>query len=250
MSRSRKSPASNGSTHLRSHAQTVLTTLHELYPDARCALNHESPFQLLVATILSAQCTDARVNLVTPALFERFPDAKRLALAEQAEVESLIRSAGFFRAKARNLIAAAQRLATQHDGEVPTDLDSLTGMPGVGRKTANVVLGNAFGLATGVVVDTHVKRLAFRLGLTRSTDPAVIERDLMALIPQGEWIDFSHRLILHGRAVCQARRPRCGECGLATICPKTGVADRAATTQDRSRPKRASGRTRVKPSPD
>lgn len=223
MSRSRKPSRSKSLPRLRRHAGELVSALGKLYPEAQCALVHDTPFQLLIATILSAQCTDARVNQVTPRLFERFPDAESLAVAELAEVEALIHSTGFYRAKARNLLAAAQHLVAEHDSEVPADLDRLTEMPGVGRKTANVVLGNAFGIATGVVVDTHVKRLAFRLGLTESTDPVVIERDLMSLVPQAEWIDLSHRLILHGRAICQARKPRCDSCGLADLCPKRGV---------------------------
>ncbi len=213
---------------LRRQAEAVLRSLVDLYPSPRCALDHRDAFELLVATILSAQCTDARVNLVTPALFARFPDAKALALADLAEVEDLIRSAGFFRAKAKNLVAMAGRLVEAHGGEVPADLEALTGLPGVGRKTAHVVLGNAFRVASGVVVDTHVKRLAFRLGLTRSTDPGVIEHELAAVVPRDEWVDFSHRLIEHGRRVCDARRPRCEVCTLQAICPKQGVEPRTA----------------------
>jgi len=213
---------------LRRQAEAVLRSLVDLYPAPRCALDHRDAFELLVATILSAQCTDARVNLVTPALFARFPDARALALADLAEVEDLIRSAGFFRAKAKNLVAMACRLVEAHGGEVPADLEALTGLPGVGRKTAHVVLGNAFRVASGVVVDTHVKRLAFRLGLTRSTDPEAIEHELAAVLPRDEWVDFSHRLIEHGRRVCDARRPRCEVCTLQAICPKQGVEPRTA----------------------
>jgi endonuclease-3 len=197
-----------------------------MYPDVTCALRHRNAYELLVATILSAQCTDARVNQVTPALFARFPDARALARAEGAEVESLIHSTGFFRAKARNLVAMAQALVATHQGEVPRELEALTALPGVGRKTANVVLGTAFGLASGVVVDTHVKRLARRLGLTLSTDPVVIERELIAVVPRKHWVDLSHRLIAHGRQVCAALRPRCTECALETLCPRTGVPGR------------------------
>jgi endonuclease-3 len=178
---------------------------------------------LLVATILSAQCTDLRVNLVTPALFTRYPDAAALASATLEDVETIIRSTGFFRAKAKNLVAMATQLVNQHGGEVPADLDALTKLPGVGRKTANVVMGNAFQIASGIVVDTHVKRLAFRLGLTRSTDPETIEQELGALIPRSEWINFSHRLIEHGRKVCDARKPACHVCTLRDVCPKLGV---------------------------
>src|SRR6185312_15465369 len=175
------------------------------------------------ATILSAQCTDARVNLVTPALFRRYPDAHALAEAEQSELESIIRSTGFFRSKAKNLIDMATRVAAEHGGEIPMDLEALVKLGGVGRKTANVVLGTAFGVASGVVVDTHVKRLTFRLGLTKSKDPVVIERELMKLIPATEWVALSHRLIEHGRKVCAAGRPKCDLCELESICPKYGV---------------------------
>lgn len=208
---------------LRSQARRVVRALKRLYPDSTCALVHRGPYELLVATILSAQCTDARVNMVTPALFARYPDPASLARAEPAELESLIHSTGFFRAKAKNLRAMAARVVEAHGGSVPGDLDALTALPGVGRKTANVVLGNAFDLASGVVVDTHVKRLAYRLGLTASRDPKAIERELIALVPRTEWVDLSHRLIEHGRKVCVARKPRCSACALAGFCPKRGV---------------------------
>lgn len=204
-------------------AARVVRSLSRQYPDVNCALHHRDAFELLVATILSAQCTDARVNQVTPALFARFPDAHALAIAEPAEVETLIHSTGFFRAKAKNLMAMARRLVDCHRGEVPRDLDALTALPGVGRKTANVVLGTAFAIASGVVVDTHVRRLSRRLGLTASTDPVSIERDLIAIVPRRQWVDLGHRMIAHGRAVCVAPRPRCRECVMAAICPKTGV---------------------------
>lgn len=206
------------------HARRVVEALKEAYPDAECALVHDGPFQLLVATILSAQCTDARVNLVTPELFRRFPDARALAAAGRDEVEGVIRSTGFFRAKAKNLQEMAARLQEAHGGEVPRDLDALTALPGVGRKTANVVLGTAFGLATGVVVDTHVKRLSVRLGLSARKTPEQIERDLMATVPRDEWVDLSHRLIQLGRRVCLARKPRCPSCPMAGFCPRVGVA--------------------------
>jgi endonuclease-3 len=211
----------------RLHARRVVRAFEKLYTEPHCALEHQGPYQLLVATILSAQCTDVRVNLVTPALFDRYPDAASLAAARPEEVEALIRPTGFFRAKAANLRAMAQKLVRDHGGAVPADLDALTALPGVGRKTANVVLGNAFGIASGIVVDTHVKRLAFRLGLTQSRDPKVIERDLMALIPRKHWVDLSHRLIEHGRKVCLARKPRCQSCELAKLCPKRGVTSSA-----------------------
>jgi endonuclease-3 len=195
-----------------------------VYVEPRCALVHRDAYELLVATILSAQCTDARVNMVTPALFQRYPDAATLAAGEQNEVEELIRSTGFFRAKARNLIAMARGVVEKHGGHVPSTLNALVELPGVGRKTANVVMGNAFGVASGVVVDTHVKRLAYRLGLTDHRDPKRIETDLIANVPRRQWVDLSHRLIEHGRKVCFARKPRCGSCPLEPICPKRGVA--------------------------
>lgn len=204
-------------------ARQVIRELKRLYPEANCALVHADAFQLLVATILSAQCTDARVNQVTPALFRRFPDARSMAAADQAEIEELIRSTGFFRAKARNIKSMATDLVAHHGGKIPRDLEALTRLAGVGRKTANVLLGTAFGIASGVVVDTHVKRLAYRLGLTAHKQPEQIERDLMAVVPRAGWVDLSHRLIHHGRQVCLARKPRCGDCTLAPICPKQGV---------------------------
>jgi endonuclease-3 len=208
---------------LKRRASRIVAALAKAYPDVTCALDHRNAYELLTATILSAQCTDKRVNQVTPVLFARYPDARALARAEPSEVEGLIYTTGFYRAKAKSLIGMAQRMVALHDGEVPRDLDAMTALPGVGRKTANVVLGTAFGLATGVVVDTHVKRLARRLGLTTSSDPKFIERELMSIVPRKHWIDLSHRLIAHGRRVCVARRPRCGECSLAAICPKVGV---------------------------
>ncbi len=207
----------------KNHARKVCKALERAYPEAACALLHTNPYQLLVATILSAQCTDARVNMVTPELFRRFPDAVSLARGDQADLESLIRSTGFFRAKSRNLLAMARKVAEDHGGTIPSDLDSLTALPGVGRKTANVVLGTAFGLATGVVVDTHVKRLARRLGLSSRKTPEQIEQDLMQAVPRKQWVDLSHRLIHHGRRVCLARRPKCEICSLEKICPKFGV---------------------------
>ncbi len=219
MARTRSKPSQDP----KLQARRVVEALEALYPDTRCALVHKGPYQLLVATILSAQCTDARVNQVTPALFARYPDAASLANAESDELEGLIRSAGFFRAKAKNLRAMATRVVTEHGGAIPGDLEALTALPGVGRKTAHVVLGNAFDTASGVVVDTHVKRLSFRLGLTRSRDPKIIERELNEQVPSAHWVNLSHRLIDHGRAVCIARKPRCSICTLAAICPKRGV---------------------------
>ncbi|HPW56122.1 MAG: endonuclease III [Thermoanaerobaculaceae bacterium] len=208
---------------LRARAAAVDAALTATYPAATCELSYRSPYELLVATILSAQCTDVRVNMVTPALFARFPDATALAGADRAELEELIRSTGFFRNKATSLLGMAQVVVERHGGQIPADMDALTALPGVGRKTANVVLGTAWGLATGVVVDTHVSRLSQRLGLTRERNAEKIERDLMALFPPSSWIDLSHRLILHGRRVCQARKPACDRCSLAAICPRIGV---------------------------
>lgn len=203
----------------RTRIGPILAALKAAYPDAHCALDHRTPFELLVATVLSAQCTDARVNLVTPVLFARYPTARALAEAEPAELEEIIRSTGFFRAKARNLVGMARALVERHGGEVPADMEALRVLPGVGRKTANVVLGNAFGLNEGVTVDTHVTRLSGLLRLTAHQDPVKIERDLMRLVPRDDWTLVSHLLISHGRAVCIARRPRCGECVLRPLCP-------------------------------
>jgi endonuclease-3 len=203
---------------LRRRADRVVRALARLYPDAPCALHYADPFQLLVAVILSAQCTDAQVNKVTPALFARYPDAAALAAARPRDLEKRIHSTGFFRSKARNLRACAQALVERHGGAVPATMEELTALPGVGRKTANVVLGNAFG-TPGIPVDTHVGRLGRRLGLTAETDPEKVERDLNALIPRKEWTMLGHRLIHHGRQVCHARRPECGACGLAKWCP-------------------------------
>ncbi len=200
-------------------AAEILTRLKRAYPDARCALDHGSAYELLVATILSAQCTDVRVNMVTPGLFARYPDAARLARARQTDLEPIIQSTGFFRNKARNLIAMAQAVVADHGGEIPRTMAQLHALPGVGRKTANVVLGNAFGINEGVTVDTHVTRLAGLLKLTRHTDPVKIERDLMELIPRDDWTLVSHLLILHGRQVCIARRPRCDACVIRARCP-------------------------------
>jgi endonuclease-3 len=207
----------------RGAADAVDRALAGAYPAAACELHHRDAYQLLVATILSAQCTDARVNQVTPALFKRWPNAAMLARADQAELEDAIRSTGFYRNKAKSLLGMAHAVVERHGGAIPADMDALTALPGVGRKTANVVLGTAFGLATGVVVDTHVARLAKRLGLTRQTDPVKIERDLMRAFPSSGWIALSHRLILHGRRVCSARKPACDRCPLAAVCPRVGV---------------------------
>jgi len=208
---------------LEAHAAAVYELLERMYPDAHCELNHETPLQLLVATILSAQCTDKRVNMVTPALFAAYPTAESLASARIDDVEELVKTTGFFRNKARNVVGMAHALVERHGGEVPPSMDELVKLPGVGRKTANVILGNAFGQNEGIVVDTHVARLSARLGLTRETDPVKIEQALVPLFPRERWTMLSHLLIAHGRAVCEARRPRCGECGLKEICPSADV---------------------------
>jgi endonuclease-3 len=197
--------------------------LKELYPDAKCALNHRNAFELLCATILSAQCTDARVNLVTPELFARYPTAFELARANPAEVEEVIKSTGFFRNKTKSLIGMAQALVAEHGGEVPRTMEQLRKLPGVGRKTANVILGNAFDLNEGVTVDTHVGRLSRLLGLSSHEDPVKVEQELMRQFPQEDWALLSHLLIFHGRQICIARRPRCGDCVLARICPSSTV---------------------------
>lgn len=202
-------------------AAEIFDRLLELYPNAHCALEHRNPYQLLVATILSAQCTDERVNMVTPALFERFPDVHTLATAQQEELEEIIRSTGFFRNKAKSLLGMARAVVNGHAGAVPDTMEALQALPGVGRKTANVVLGNAFGIDEGVVVDTHVLRLSRLLGLTVQKDPEKIERDLMALFPREQWTMLSHLLIFHGRRVCIARRPKCPDCALSNLCPSS-----------------------------
>jgi endonuclease III len=214
----RESKAAKGA-----RARIILGRLKREYPDASCALHHGDAYQLLVATILSAQCTDARVNMVTPAFFARYPSPEALARADRGEVEEIIRSTGFFRNKTRSLIGMAQALVADHRGEVPRTMERLRVLPGVGRKTANVVLGNAFGINEGVTVDTHVTRLSRLLGLTRHDDPVKIEQDLMPLFPREEWALLSHLLIFHGRQVCIARRPRCPECVLADLCPSAAV---------------------------
>jgi endonuclease III len=204
-------------------APQVLFRLRAAYPDARCALDHRDAFELLCATILSAQCTDARVNLVTPTLFAAYPTAEALARARPADVEGIIKSTGFFRNKTRSLIGMAQALVADHGGAVPRTMEQLRVLPGVGRKTANVILGNAYGINEGITVDTHVARLSRLLGLTRESDPGKIEQDLMPLFPRQDWGLLSHLLIFHGRRVCIARRPRCGECVLSDLCPSSLV---------------------------
>src|SRR4028119_27888 len=200
-------------------ALEILIRLKRLYPEAPCTLNYETPVQLLVATILSAQCTDERVNQVTPALFARFPDAAALAKADVEEIETLIRSTGFYRNKAKNIIGACRMIMVEFGGEVPKRMEELLKLPGVARKTANVVLAHAYDIHQGVTVDTHVKRLSQLLGLTEHTDPIRIERDLMRLLPQPEWENWSIRLVYHGRAICKARKPECYACTLGDLCP-------------------------------
>lgn len=204
-------------------AAQVAKRLRQAYPHARCALDFGTPLQLLIATILSAQCTDKRVNMVTPELFKRYPTAADFAAAPVAKIERIIQSTGFFRNKAKNIQACCKKLVDEHEGEVPQSLEALVKLPGVGRKTANVVLGTAFGFPSGVVVDTHVARISQRLGLTRAKDPIKIEQDLMVALPKREWIDFSHEMIHHGRQICIARRPKCEVCPLDHLCPKIGV---------------------------
>jgi endonuclease-3 len=208
---------------LAAHAREVLARLKKEYPDAHTELNFENPYQLLVATILSAQCTDVRVNMVTPVLFRTFPTARELAVAHVEQLEDMIRSTGFFRNKTKSLLGMSNAVVEKHDGEIPRTMAELVLLPGVGRKTANVVLGNAFGVSEGVVVDTHVGRLSVRLGFTNETDPVKVEQILMRLIPPEDWVIVSHLLIFHGRRVCIARTPRCGDCVLNDICPSSRV---------------------------
>ncbi|MBM4013080.1 MAG: endonuclease III [Planctomycetota bacterium] len=217
-------PRREGAAARTLRAAAIARRLATAYPGATCSLDFASPFQLVIATILSAQCTDRRVNLVTPELFRRWPDPAALAAARPPDLERVIRSTGFFRAKAKSILGCARALVDRHGGHVPQTLEELVRLPGVGRKTANVVLGTAFGTASGVVVDTHVGRISRRLGLTRHADAVRAERDLIRLLPRDEWIGFSHRLIEHGRGPCAARRPRCEDCPLADLCPRVGVA--------------------------
>jgi len=203
--------------------RAIVDGLEELYPDVDCELDRETPFQLVCATILSAQCTDERVNKVTPELFRRYPTPEAMARAPLPALEKIIKSTGFFRQKAKSLKGTAVGILERFGGEVPRTLAELTTLPGVARKTANVVLGTAFGLAEGIVVDTHIQRLAMRLGLTRATEPKGIEQDLMKVLPRESWIRMGHQLIWHGRRVCFARKPNCAECTLASFCPSAGI---------------------------
>lgn len=216
-------PTRKRASNKKQRALEILVRLKRLYPDATCSLNYETPVQLLVATILSAQCTDERVNMVTPELFRRFPTAEAMASAPPEEIEELVRSTGFYRNKAKNIQGACHMIVSQFGGEVPRRMEELLTLPGVARKTANVVLAHAFGINAGVTVDTHVRRLSNRLGLTEHEDPVKIERDLMKLLPQPDWENWSIRLIYHGRQVCTARNPACDRCELANLCPSVDL---------------------------
>ncbi len=215
-------PGMKDANPLRLRAGRILRRLARAYPDAHCALTFRNPLELLVATILSAQCTDSRVNRLTPALFARYPDAAAFAAADRKELERLIKPTGFFRNKARNILRCCQQLVERHGGQVPGTMKELVQLTGIGRKTANVILGNAFA-TPGIPVDTHVGRLSRRLGLSEHTNPVKVERDLMGLVPKKHWSMFAHRMIFHGRQVCRARRPRCEACHLAGVCPRDGV---------------------------
>jgi endonuclease-3 len=206
-----------------SRVKKILADLRKTYPEAHCELNHSAPLELLIATILSAQCTDKRVNIVTKELFKKYRSAADYANTPLAELEQAIKTTGFFRNKAKNIQACCRKLVERHDGQVPHTMEELTHLDGVGRKTANVILGNAFGINAGVVVDTHVARLSQRLGLTKQTDPEKIEQDLMALVRQKQWTLFSHWLIWHGRRRCDARKPDCDHCEIKKLCPQIGV---------------------------
>jgi endonuclease-3 len=207
----------------RARTRKIIARLRREFPEARCALDHTSPLQLLVATILSAQCTDARVNMVTPALFAKYHTAADYAAADPEQFQREIQSTGFFRNKTKSILGMAQALVERHGGQVPDTMDALVGLPGVGRKTANVVLGNAFGKSEGIVVDTHVQRISGLLKLTRESTPEKIERDLVALVPRNDWTIFSHLLILHGRKTCIARRPKCESCRISDLCPSSRI---------------------------
>ncbi len=226
----------------RARIGAILDALHAAHPSPRVELEHDGPFQLLIATILSAQCTDTRVNQVTRDLFRRYPDAAAFARARPADLERAIRSTGFFRAKARSILACCRSLVEEHGGDVPRRMEDLTRLAGVGRKTANVLLGAGYGIASGIVVDTHMARVARRLRLTSRDDPVTIERDLMDLVPRDQWVFFSIAVILHGRYVCQARRPRCSACPLNPHCPSRHL-EAAAVGRGRSGPLRRPGRS-------
>ncbi len=220
MSRPRKQ---RRGAELKAHAAEIHRRLLELYPDAHCELDYRNPYELAVATILSAQCTDKRVNMVTPELFRRWPNADALSQAPREEIEQVVQSTGFYRNKAKSLSGFATQLMDRHAGQVPAVMEQLVVLPGIGRKTANVVLGNAFGINEGVVVDTHVQRLSNRFGLTRETDAVKVERALIPLFPRDSWTMLSHLMIWHGRRICDARKPKCGACTLADICPSAEI---------------------------
>jgi endonuclease-3 len=221
--RARPRPRRIAKRDIAAHASEVFSRLRKVHPDAHCELDHETPLQLLMATILSAQCTDKRVNMVTPLLFQTFPTAQSLADAQQEKLEDLIRSTGFFRNKAKSLIGLGTALVERHNGEVPDSMEELVKLPGVGRKTANVILGNAFRKNEGVVVDTHVGRLSGRLGLTKQTDPVKVENDLMQLFAREDWTMLAHVIVFHGRRVCFAKSPQCEKCTLNEICPSSTI---------------------------
>lgn len=221
--RQKELPGTPVSAPDKKRANQIYTRLQRLYPDATCALYHKNPFQLLMATILSAQCTDIRVNMVTPLLFKKFPSPKAMSRAKQSELETIIHSTGFYRNKAKSIIAASQTIHENHGGKVPRSMEELLKLKGVARKTANVVLGNAFDINVGVVVDTHIGRLSRRLGFSQQTDPKKVEKDLMALFDSKKWTMLAHLLIYHGRQVCSARKPLCNDCSLAKWCPKIDV---------------------------
>jgi endonuclease-3 len=219
----RETTAATDSPEFRKRVKVILRALKKRYKDVECALAHETTFQLLTATILSAQCTDERVNATTPALFKKYPTPDKLAVAKISEVEKIVNPLGFFRSKAKNITGMAKAIMEHHNGEIPQTLEELVALPGVGRKTANVVLGTAFNIPSGVVVDTHVKRISNLLGLTTSKNPEIIERNLCEILPKSEWIMYSHRLIHHGRKICIARRPQCLDCPLLKHCPRVGL---------------------------
>ena len=230
-------------TKLSSRVGQILDRLEKIYPDADCELEYRNAFELLIATILSAQCTDKRVNAVTPQLFARYPTAKDLAAAKLPEVEEIIRTTGFFRAKAKSITACAQALVKDHGGEVPRDFEAAVKLKGVGRKTANVVLGHAYGITEGIAVDTHVLRLSSRLGFTKNDDPIHVEQDLMKLVPRERWVKTTDLIIFHGRRTCDARKPRCGECGIFDLCP---WASKQAFALSGDRPKPAVKKAKAK----
>ena len=211
------------SSSLKTKTSRITEELFRLYPAPECALNHKNPFQLAISTILSAQCTDERVNIVTKDLFKKYKTPKAFAEAKIIEMEKDIKSTGFFRNKAKSILGFSKAIVNEYEGKVPNDINTLIKLPGVGRKTANVILGTGFGIPSGVVVDTHVGRLSYRLGLTKHKDAVKIEQDLIDLLPEETWINFSHAMIWHGRRVCNARKPKCSECTLTELCPKTGV---------------------------